>query len=208
MDRPNTRTLLAGGVLAGPLYLVVGVAQGLLRDGFDFGRHPLSVLARGTGGWIQIANFVVTGLMVIGAAVGLRRVLGTPSRAMNWFLGAFGASMLVASIFRADAMDGFPVGTPKGPPTTISTTGLVHFAAGGIGFVALAISALLAWRVLAKRGEPGLAWLSLACGAIVILGFFGGAALPVLAPVLGIWIAVVAGWVWLTIVSRRFQRAS
>lgn len=37
----RTRRLLMGGVPVGPIYLVAGVAQGLLREGFDFGRHAL-----------------------------------------------------------------------------------------------------------------------------------------------------------------------
>jgi hypothetical protein len=44
-----TRSLLGSGVLAGPFSLALGVAQGLIRDGFSFARHPLSVLANGPG---------------------------------------------------------------------------------------------------------------------------------------------------------------
>ena len=56
-------------MLGGPFYLAVGLIQALLRDGFDLARHPLSVLANGPGGWVQTANFVLTGLMVLAAAV-------------------------------------------------------------------------------------------------------------------------------------------
>jgi hypothetical protein len=45
-----TNMLLRCGAIAGPLYLAVGAIQGLVRDGFDFARHPLSVLANGPGG--------------------------------------------------------------------------------------------------------------------------------------------------------------
>ena len=114
----RTRFLLLCGVIAGPFYLAVGLAQAFIREGFDFSRHPLSVLANGPGGWIQTANFVLTGLLVLAAAVGLGRVLGPKSRAVTWFLGGFGVAMLVAAIFRADPLDGFPPGTPKGFPTS------------------------------------------------------------------------------------------
>lgn len=202
MDSEAARPLLRWGVVAGPFYLAVGLGQALLRDGFDLTRHPLSVLANGPGGWIQTTNFVLTGVMVVAAAVGFSRALRPTSRAVAWFLAAFGASMLVASVFRADPMDGFPAGTPLGPPTSISPVGMVHFIAGAIGFVSLAISSLVAWRAMARLGERGLARLSLACGVIILLGFFGGAALPHASPVLGIWIAVVVGWAWLAIMSR------
>jgi hypothetical membrane protein len=201
-----TRGLLMCGVLAGAIYLAVGIAQGLLRDGFDFGRHPLSVLANGPGGWVQTANFVVTGLLVVAAAVGFQRVLPATSRATGIFLGAFGASMLVAAACPADAVDGFPVGTPLGPPTSISTLGLVHFAAGALGFVALAVSCLVASRAMSRRGERRLALLSLVSGVVILLGFFS-VAVPNSSPVVGIWIAVVVGWLWLALMSRRLSVA-
>jgi len=203
----DTRRLLTLGVVAGPFYLAVGLGQALLRDGFDLARHPLSVLANGPGGWIQTANFVLTGAMVLAAATGFRRALGPSARWASLFLGVFGASMIVAAIFRADPMDGFPIGTPKGPPTSISTTGLLHFAAGALGFASLGVSCLFAARAMSRRNAPSLSRLSLLCGLIILLGFFGGMAIPNSSPVAGIWIAVVVGWAWLAIVSRDLSRS-
>src|SRR5215813_11948966 len=70
-----TRALLTCGVIAGPLYIAVGVTQMFIRPGFDIQRHALSLLSNGDLGWIQIANFIVTGLLVIAGALGMRRVL-------------------------------------------------------------------------------------------------------------------------------------
>jgi hypothetical protein len=199
-----TRALLACGVVAGPLYLAVGLAQALTRKGFDLGHHPLSVLANGPGGWIQTANFAVTGVLVMAAAVGLARVLGPKSRTVTWPLAGHGLAVFTASFFRADPMDGFPPGAPLGPPTSISTTGLMHFAAGGLGFLFLGLGALFAAAHLRRRGDGGLAALSLVSGLVVLLGFFGGAALPALN-VAGIWAAVVMGYLWLTVVSLKLR---
>jgi hypothetical protein len=173
-----------------------------LRDGFDLERHRLSVLTNGPGGWIQTANFVLTGLMVLAAAVGFGRVLGK-WRAVTWFLGGYGLAMIVAAMFRADPVDGFPPGTPTGPPTSISTTGLVHFAAGALGFTFLAISCFLAAGAMRRRNVSSLALLSLLSGLAVVLGFFGGIFLPM--GVLGIWFAVVVGCAWLTVMSLRLN---
>ena len=41
--RLSTRTLLLGGVLAGPLYLIVGLLQALTRPGFDLTRPRVGV---------------------------------------------------------------------------------------------------------------------------------------------------------------------
>ena len=54
--------------------------------------------------------------MTIAAAVGARRALG-PGRLSAWasrLLGAYGAGLVAAGIFRADPSDGFPPGTPPG----------------------------------------------------------------------------------------------
>ena len=51
-DRANSRSgssqsvtdrLLTAGILAGPIYVVVGVAEAFLRPGFDLLRHELSL---------------------------------------------------------------------------------------------------------------------------------------------------------------------
>jgi hypothetical protein len=199
-----TRSLLRCGVLAGPFYLAVGLLQAFLREGFDLARHPLSVLANGPGGWIQTMNFVLTGLMVLAAAVGFRRAIGPRSRAVTVFLGGFGAAMLVAALFPADPVDGFPPGTPEGFPTSISTTGLIHFIAGALGFLCLAIGCLFAAWAMWRRHDSPLALISLLSGLAVVVGFFGGMALPV--GILGIWFAVVVGWAWLAVMSLRLNR--
>jgi Protein of unknown function (DUF998) len=204
-----TRSLLGYGVLVGPFYLTVGLIQAFVRDGFDLARHPLSLLANGPGGWVQTANFVLSGLMVAAAAMGFKRVLGPKSFAASGFLGAFGASMIVAAVFRADPMDGFPVGAPLGPPTSISTTGLVHFIAGTLGFISLAVSCFFAARAMSRRKARAMARLSVLAGLAVVLGFFGGFLIPgISVGTLGIWFAVVVGWAWLAVLSFHLYRAA
>jgi hypothetical protein len=197
-------SLLRWGVVAGPFYLTLGVAQALLREGFDLSRHSLSVLANGPGGWVQTANFVLTGLMVLAAAAGFARALAPKLPTATWFLTGYGLSMIVAAIFPADPVDGFPPGTPEGFPTSISTTGLLHFAAGGLGFLCLALSGFTAAWTLRRRGASWLARLSLFSGLAVVLGFLSGMVFP--PGVLGIWIAVVVGWTWLAVMSLGLKR--
>ncbi len=81
--KDSTRALLTCGVVAGPLYLAVGLAQAFTRDGFDLRKHPFSMLSLGEGGWIQIANFVVSGLLFLACAVGVRRALRRAARGVH-----------------------------------------------------------------------------------------------------------------------------
>src|SRR5829696_4658428 len=91
-----TRSLLGYGVLAGPFYVTVSLAQGLSRPGFDLSRHEWSLLANGPHGWIQITNLALTGAMVLAFAVGLRRALtaGPASRWAPRLTGIYGASLV------------------------------------------------------------------------------------------------------------------
>ena len=50
-------------------------ARRRLRPGYDPVRHPVSSLALGACGWVQIANFLVAGVLTFVFAVGLRRSL-------------------------------------------------------------------------------------------------------------------------------------
>jgi hypothetical protein len=83
---------------------------------------------------------------------------------------------------------------------------MVHFVAGALGFVCLGVSCLFAARMMARLRQRWLSRLSLFCGLVVLVGFFGGVAIPNSSPVLGIWIAVVAGWTWISVVSIRLYR--
>jgi hypothetical protein len=125
---------------------------------------------------------------------------------VTWFLAGYGLAMIVAAMFRADPMDGFPPGTPPGFPTTISTAGLIHLISGALGFACLAVSCFFATRAMARRRASSLAALSLVSGLVVVVGFFGGVALPL--GVLGIWLAVVMGWTWLGVMSHRLNGLS
>jgi len=125
-----TRSLLAGGVVAGPLFIVVGLLQAFTREGFDLRRHPLSLLSNGDLGWIQVGNYLVTGLLFFAGAVGMRRVMRS-GRGGTWgprLIGAYGLGLAAAGLFRPDPANGFPAGAPPGNPEHPSWHSTVHAA--------------------------------------------------------------------------------
>jgi hypothetical protein len=201
-----TRSLLGWGVVVGPFYLVAGLVLALTREGFDFAQHPLSLLMLGELGWLQALNLILSGLMTIAAALGFMRAM-RGSRAAGWaggLIGGYGICLIASGIFPPDPMAGFPPGATPSEPTT---SGMLHFAFGAIGFLLLVAACFVVAAWCARREETSWAWYSRASGAVVVLGFAAGGFMPspVFAVVL-LWIAVVAIWAWLAAASVHLYR--
>jgi hypothetical protein len=198
------RSLLFCGVVAGPFYLTVALIQAMTRDGFDITRHAVSLLSLGSLGWIQVANFIITGLLVLALAAGLRSVM-RGERGGTWgpmLLGVYGVALVASGLFPADAGFGFPPGTPAGPPEAMTTAGTLHFMVGGVGFTAL----IAACAVLARRyfttGEAGMGMFSAVTGGLFLVSFMGIASGPPRpATVLGLWLGLTLTWAWLAVVA-------
>ena len=200
-----TRRLLACGALAGPLSLVLGLGQALLRPGFDLTRHDLSLLSNGELGWIQVANFLLTGALVVAGAVGVRRALRS-GRGATWapmLIAVYGLGLIGAGLFSADPALGFPPGTPAAA-NSISWHGLLHFACGGVGFLALIAACAMFSRRFSALRQPGWAAYSATTGVVFFAAFVGIASGSGNSwSILGFWIGVVLAWSWLTTLSLR-----
>ena len=200
----TTNTLLRCGAVAGPLYVVVALAQALTREGFDLTQHAWSLLSNGDLGWVQITNFVVTGALVLAGAAGLHRATGSTWTAI--LVGAFGASLIGAGIFRADPAPGFPAGTPE--VTSISWHGMLHFMLGGVGFLCLIAACFVLGARLTRAGRAGLAWFSRLAGVIFLAGFAGVASGSHGPTTLAFVAAVVIVFTWLSTVFVHFARTA
>ena len=202
-----TKALLACGVVAGPVYLIVGLAQAFTRPGFDITRHDLSLLSNGDLGWIQVANLIITGLLVIASAVGMRQALydGIGKTWGPLLVGVYGLGLIGAGIFKADPAMGFPIGTPA-DAMTISAHGLLHFITGGVGFLALIAACFVFARRFATLHQRGWAAYSVITGIVFFAGFIGIASGSGNSwTVLGLWIGVVFAWIWISVLTRRLM---
>ncbi len=199
-----TKSLLGYGVIAGPVYVVVSLAQAVTRPGFDLTRHAWSLLSNGDLGWIQITNFVAAGLMTAALAVGLRR-----AGASTWtsrLIGVYGVSLIAAGAFRADPALGFPPGSAS-DASTVSWHGMLHLVSGSVGFLCLIAACLITGRAFAAQGVRSWAIYSRITGLVFLAGFAGIASgshgtlttLPFAA-------AVVVAWSWITALSVRLYR--
>lgn len=163
MAARRTQRLLLGGVIGGPLFIAVVILQMLARTGFNPRQHALSQLSLGEFGWVQIANFVVSGLLFIASAVGLRRALsaGPGSRWIPRLFGIFGLGLVWGGVFAADPAFGFPPGTPPGPPERLSWHGILHAVAPAAASLAMLIAGLVFARRFAAEGRGAWALYSL-----------------------------------------------
>ncbi len=207
MTTEATRGLLSCGVLAGPLFIGVSLIQALSRQGFDLTRHPLSMLSLGDLCWIQITNFVLSGLLVIAYAVGMWRPLH-PGRGGNWgpgpwLVGTSGLCLILVGVFPTEPGLGFPPGAPEGILPVMSLHARVHNMALFVAISSLAVACFVFGRRFASVRQWGWAAYCVATGVAAI-------ALPVLLgiaeaaytgfPVLGVAVVTSA---WISIVGVR-----
>ncbi|WP_406073207.1 DUF998 domain-containing protein [Micromonospora sp. NBC_01638] len=196
------RVLLIGGVLAGPIFAGSAIVQASTREGFDFRRHPVSVLSTGELGWVQIVTFLVTGVLCALAADVLRRRTGGGSVWLPRLLGLYGLGLVGAAIFSADPADGFPAGTPRGAGQ-ISWHGGLHFLVAAVAFVSLIVATVVAARRAAGQGERGRAAYSLATGVFFAVAWVALIVRPSPAVMVAFGLAVTFGWLWVSVTFAR-----
>jgi hypothetical protein len=193
--------LLGAGVVGGLLFLSSSLLQGASREGFSFSEHPPSALAGGDLGWVQVATFVVSGVLLGAGGVGLRLALrGFGAVWGPRLITTFGVALVAGGLFPMDPAFGFPPGTPPGAPETISWHGLVHGAVFAVGFGSLVAAAVVFARRYERQGAPGRRWASLTCGALSL----ALAASPNVGDPEGrfvlLWLSVAVGMGWVVAV--------
>jgi hypothetical membrane protein len=205
--------LLKYSMVAGPLYILIGILQMLIRPGFDPTQHDWSLLSNGSLGWIQIANFIVTGILTILGAVGMKKTL-TSGKGKTWgplLLGLYGLGLIGAGIFIADPMNGFPPEMASAKPI-ISTHGILHLVSGTVGFLGLIAGCIIFSRRFASLHEKSWSRFSLITGIIYLFAFIGiasgsqqgGAVLKIVT--IAFTIAVILGWTWISLLSHKLMQ--
>jgi hypothetical protein len=177
-DNPvgRTKALLSCGVVLGPLFCLVIVVQAFTRAGFDLRRHPLSLLSLGDAGWIQIANFTLTGLLTFMCASGMRRFLRGGS-AGTWgplLIGTFGLGMIIGGLFSADPAPGFLPGTPDIPPVAMTWHAVLYAVGFFVAFVSMIAASFVHARRFTSLGHGRWSLYSLATGAVAPMLIFVG----------------------------------
>jgi hypothetical membrane protein len=204
-EQRTTSLLLLGGAAAGPLFTTVVLTQALTREHFDLRHQPLSLLSLGDLGWLQITNFVVTGLLLLGLAVGLRRCLGSgPGRV--WapaLMGLHGVGLVLAGVLVPDPALGYPPGTPDAVPSDFTWHGLAHAFTPPLAFGALVVCCLVMARRFVASRDRGRALYAAGTAAVALLL----CAWPVeQGASVRLAVAAVVGFAWTTFTALDLRR--
>lgn len=167
----TTDALLLVGVAAAVMFPAVVLIEGARRPGYDPIYHTGSELELGERGWIQRANFFLTGIGMFAFAVGVARTLDSGLAA--FLLALFAAGLIIAGVFAPDPVRGYPPGTGSEPSAKLSWQGKVHNATGPVMFLALFAACLTlagrlqgGWRLyttlIAAAGLGLTVWTALA----------------------------------------------
>jgi uncharacterized protein DUF998 len=197
-----TGRLLACGTVAGSLFIVVALVQAFVRPGFDIRRHAISMLTLGDLGWIQIADFVLGGVLFTAFAIGVKQVLH-PGRAGTWgpvLFAGFGLGLVLAGIFHPDPGLGFPPGAPQTMPTKMSSHAILHSLAFFLAFSSITAACFVLERRFAALGQTGWMVASIVVGVaaplLVVLGMTSliatGVAFAMATAATTWWLAAVA----------------
>ena len=204
----NLRLLFACGALAGPFFTLAWLVAGFARANYNALLHPISSLAIGESGWTQIANFLITGALLLAFALGLKRalqLLNEPTR-VPFLIATIGIGLLGAGIFLTDPMNGYPPGTPD-LPVQYSLEGRLHRLFSAFVFLGLPIACFMFARFFRRRGERIWTVYSRVSGIAFLLMFvvttLAFAQLYNLAQFAGLLqrITLTIGFAWLTLLA-------
>ena len=204
-----SRFLIAGGAIGSLLLLIVMLVEGATRPGYDAWTMAGSSLSLSDQGWMQISNFIISGLLIFGFAFGLRFWL-RGGRGATWgpiLIAAVGVGLILAGIFVTDPALGYPPGTPPGPTVHTTLHGTLHWYLGGlVVFSTLPASCfVLARRFASDARWKGWALYSVISGILMLAFFVVFAIASTHGGLAGLWerISLGFGTVWMTLVALR-----
>lgn len=201
------RLLLAGGAIGPLLFIVVFLIEGATRPHYSVWQDAVSALSLGPGGWVQVTNFIVCGALVLGFAIGLRRVLRT-GRGSTWgpiLLGIVGLGLIGAGIFVTDPGLGYP---HEASTITVTAHGSIHSLLSLFVFISLpAACFVLARRDAADPAARGWARYSVATGLLVVIFVVLTFVTTALNGPAGLTqrIFLIVGWSWIAVQAIRLM---
>ncbi|MFI6322033.1 DUF998 domain-containing protein [Nonomuraea sp. NPDC050556] len=194
------RKLLLAGTVAPVVSLLIFHLDMITRPGYDALYHGPSLLMLGGRGWLQIANFVVTGAVMLACGLADRRRL----------MAVYGLAMICTGVFVTDPQLGYPPGTPLDLLPGVNAPSTWHGTLHWISVFFLYGAAVAA--CLVSRSRLLIAF-GVAMPVVLLLGTLvfqeRGITSEVYAVLDGVCgrLIIPLGWLWASIANHRAARA-
>ena len=192
------------GIVAPILFWSVLTILGQTQVGYNALRSDISLLALGVNGWVQTANFIVLGILVVGFQAGLQRTIapGKIWGAIDVLAIACGLGLVSIAVFPTD-----PIGT-------WTLRGAVHLGVVAALAILLPLSCLAtAAQVRRDRAWRGYATFSVLIGVLtgtltVMLLLVWSGLWRASHPWLGLYERITFGLpcIWMEIIAIRLLR--
>ena len=152
------------GIIGPALFVAVFTIEGRLRPGYEPLKMYVSALSLGLRGWIQMANFIILGILLFVFTRGVKAEFetGKASRGGLILLTIIAILFIVSGPLRMD-----PMFTPA---NQVTVHGTIHGIAGAIIFVLMPISCFVYLRRFRTDSEwQFLQWWTLALGILTAI---------------------------------------
>jgi len=207
----STRALLTFGAIGPAIFMITFFIDGAKRPGYEPWRNFVSQLSTGERGWVQIANFVLCGVLLLIETAGLLRT--RTSRAVTVLIGVVAVGLVAAGIFVTDPGFGYPPG--EWTPSQQTFHDAVHGVMSVIVFFTLSVVAIVV--ALQAWSSRLWAWYSLLSGLAVFVFITAAARVAaeqerIVSPdaPMGVLqrISIVVGFAWLAAFFARVRRVN
>ncbi|NII27432.1 DUF998 domain-containing protein [Pseudoflavitalea sp. X16] len=149
---PHIRRRLWYGVIGSGLFMMIAGIEGARRPDYDAWHQAISALSLGSGGSVQLFNFLLFGTIILSTVTVWHKMLagGRGAMAFSILTALTGASLIVCGLVPQDPAPGYdPEGLALKAPTL---RGLMHLLFAGIAALSSVVGLLvMAWRF---AGDP------------------------------------------------------
>lgn len=199
----SANLMLWAGIAAAIIFVAVTVVEIVARPGFSIQRHAISMLSLGERGWVMMATFILSGLLVLAFALGFWQTSGALITAI--LFGIYGLGLVLAGIFPAPAGLGFPPGTPDDMQPVMDRGATIHSIAFMLAFGALILSCFALGIHFWQQGAMGLGIIVILTG-LAIPVFIGTGMASIIPTGVAFYIAAVLAWLPIIIAAWHHMR--
>ncbi|MEJ7677744.1 MAG: DUF998 domain-containing protein [Segetibacter sp.] len=193
------------GIIAGPIFLLLVIVEGHIRDDYNALRYPLSSLSFGEHAWMQIANFILTGMLLVFFSRGWQGLNNTKKKKskISILICLAGVGLIGAGVFVTYPLFGYPENKPL---LILQYTwhGNLHDAFSMLVFICLPWACFVFAGLCKEKDQKSCQLYSLFTGITMIVTFIiasmGFRQVEILKNVGGLFqrICIAAGLLWIT----------